>query len=108
MSKRPTERKPRTARKKLIPKERIIFARNLRAARKATGQSQGAIGKIAGLAQPFISEVELGKTTVSLDNAAYLADAVGIPLYKLLMPYPQDMDSEAKPRAPAAGQSEAQ
>jgi transcriptional regulator with XRE-family HTH domain len=108
MSKRPAERKKRTARKKPIPKERIIFARNLRTARKATGQSQGAIGKIAGLAQPFISEVELGKTTVSLDNAAHLADAVGIPLYKLLMPYPQDMESEAKPSDPGAGRSGAQ
>jgi transcriptional regulator with XRE-family HTH domain len=65
------------------------------------------MGRIAGLAQPFISELENGKTTVSLDNAAYLADAVGLPLYKLLMPYPQE-ESEAKPSGPGGGQGGAQ
>jgi len=86
----------------------MIFAQNLRAARKATGQSQGAVGKIARLAQPFISEVETGKTTLTLDNAALLAAAVGQPLYKLLMPYPQDRQSEAKPIGPGAGPGGAQ
>jgi len=107
MSKRAAGRKKRAARKKPVPKERIIFARNLQAARKAAGQTQGEMGRIAGLAQPFISELENGKTTVSLDNAAYLADAVGLPLYKLLMPYPQE-ESEAKPSGPGAGQGRAE
>ncbi|WP_198355852.1 helix-turn-helix domain-containing protein [Granulibacter bethesdensis] len=71
---------------KLIPKERQIFARNLQAARKAARITQGEMGKLAGMAQPFISEIENGKTTVSLDNAANLAAAVGQPLYKLLTP----------------------
>jgi transcriptional regulator with XRE-family HTH domain len=108
MSKRVAGRKKRTTRKKPVPKERIIFARNLQAARKAAGQTQGQMGRIAGLAQPFISDLENGKTTVSLDNAAYLADALGLPLYKLLMPYPQDLESEAKPSGPEAGRGGAQ
>lgn len=64
----------------------MIFARNLQAARKAAGITQDEMSKRAGLAQPFISEIENGKTTVSLDNAAQLAAAVGQPLHKLLTP----------------------
>jgi transcriptional regulator with XRE-family HTH domain len=66
--------------------ERMIFARKLRAARKAARLTQREMGRIAGLAQPFISDLENGKTTVSIDNAAQLAAAVGQPLYKLLTP----------------------
>lgn len=71
---------------RLVPKERMIFARNLQAARKAAGITQDEMSKRAGLAQPFISEIENGKTTVSLDNAAQLAAAVGQPLHRLLTP----------------------
>jgi transcriptional regulator with XRE-family HTH domain len=71
---------------KLVPRERMIFASKLRAARKAAGLTQNEISRIAGLAQPFISALENGKTTVTLDNAANLAAAVGQPLYKLLIP----------------------
>lgn len=71
---------------KLVPRERMIFARNLQAARKGAGITQEEMSKRAGLAQPFISEIENGKTTVSLDNAAQLAAAVGQPLHKLLTP----------------------
>ena len=71
---------------KPVPRERMIFARNLQAARKAAGITQGEMGRLAGMAQPFISEIENGRTTVSLDNAAHLAAAVGQPLHKLLTP----------------------
>lgn len=64
----------------------MIFARNLQAARKAAGITQAEMSRRAGLAQPFISEIENGKTTVSLDNAAQLAAAVGQPLHRLLAP----------------------
>ncbi|MDD4937247.1 MAG: helix-turn-helix transcriptional regulator [Acidiphilium sp.] len=64
----------------------MIFARNLQAARKLAGITQDEMSKRAGLAQPFISEIENGKTTVSLDNAAQLAAAVGQPLHRLLTP----------------------
>jgi len=64
----------------------MIFARNLQAARKVAGITQDEMGRLAGLAQPFISEIENGRTTVSLDNAAHLAAAVGQPLYRLLTP----------------------
>jgi DNA-binding XRE family transcriptional regulator len=75
-----------TADGKPVPMERMIFARKLRAARKAARLTQREMGRIAGLAQPFISDLENGKTTVSIDNAAQLAAAVGQPLYKLLTP----------------------
>ena len=69
-----------------MPAERLVFARNFKEARKKAGLTQAAIRERTGLAQPFISEVENGLSTINLDNAAQLAAAVGVPLWKLLVP----------------------
>jgi len=71
---------------KTVPAERLIFARNFRKARKAAKLSQRDITDRAGFAQSFISEVETGKSTVNIDNMATLANVVGVPLWKLLVP----------------------
>lgn len=63
-----------------------MFARNFKAARKAAGLTQHDIRQKTGIAQDFISEVENGRSTLSLDNAAKLAAVVRIPLWKLLVP----------------------
>jgi len=72
--------------KNLIQKEREIFARNFKRARREAGLTQEDIIKRTGLTQPFISEIETGKSTVSMDNAHLLAKAVNQPLWKLLNP----------------------
>lgn len=94
MSKRDT--KPTKSSKNLkdlpAPPERLIFAQNFRRARKAAGLTQAAIHEKTGLAQPFISEVENGRSTINLDNAAQLAAAVGKPLWKLLQPRNEPSD----------------
>jgi len=72
--------------KKLVRKERKILAHNLKRARIDAGLTQEDMAKRTGLTQPFISGVESGTTTISLDNASRLAEAVGQPLYKLLSP----------------------
>lgn len=70
----------------LILKERQIFARNLKRARKAAGLTQGDVIKLTGLTQPYLSDVENAKSNISLDNANILAAAVGQPLSRLLSP----------------------
>ncbi|HHO82055.1 MAG TPA: XRE family transcriptional regulator [Halothiobacillus sp.] len=85
MSKRDTAQKSNPT-DKPVPPERLIFARNFKKARKEAGMTQEAIRERTGFAQPFISEVENGRSTINLDNAAQLAAAVGKPLWKLLTP----------------------
>lgn len=63
-----------------------MFARNFKAARKAAGLTQHEIRAKTGIAQDFISEVENGLSTLTLDNAAKLAAVVRTPLWKLLVP----------------------
>lgn len=70
----------------LIIKERKIFAKNLRNARKDADLKQRDLAEKTGLSQAFISGVETGEANVSLDNAARLAQAVGKPLRDLLDP----------------------
>jgi DNA-binding XRE family transcriptional regulator len=70
----------------MILRDRKIFARNLREARKQKGLTQEDIQKKTGLTQQFISDVENGKTTLSLDNANLLAAAVEQPIWKLTNP----------------------
>lgn len=65
------------------------FAHNLRQARIEAGLTQEDVMRKTGLTQPFISAIERAKTTVSLDNAYRLADAVGKPLCKLLSSKPE-------------------
>jgi transcriptional regulator with XRE-family HTH domain len=72
--------------KDLILRERKIFGRNLKSARKEAGLTQEDLVKITGLTQAFISNVETAKDAVSLDNAHVLADGVGKPLRQLLTP----------------------
>lgn len=70
----------------LIQKERRVFAYNFKRARKAAGLTQDALSRITGLTQAFLSDVENAKSTVSLDNASTLAEAVGHSLLQLLTP----------------------
>lgn len=77
---------PRQTGVKIVPSERITFGRNFRKARKAAKLSQRDITAIAGFAQSFISEVETGKSPISIDNMAELARVVGVPLWNLLKP----------------------
>jgi transcriptional regulator with XRE-family HTH domain len=65
---------------------RRIFARNFKEARKSAGLTQEDLVKMTGLTQAFISNIETGKSTVSLDNAHILSEAVDKTLTELLSP----------------------
>jgi transcriptional regulator with XRE-family HTH domain len=69
-----------------VPSDRAVFARNFRNARKKAGLTQIQIHNLTGFAQAFISKVETGKSTISLDNMIVLAKAVDTPLWRLLIP----------------------
>lgn len=63
---------------------RLVFARNLRQARRLKDLSQEALALQAGLSRTYVSEVERGARNISIDNMGLLADALEIPLQDLL------------------------
>ena len=67
----------------LIAEEGKIFSRKLREAREDAKLSQDQVSAITGLTQPFISDVENGKTSVSIYNASKLSQSVGKRLWEL-------------------------
>lgn len=64
----------------------MIFAANLRLARRLRDVSQEALALDAGLSRTYVSEVERGERNVSIDNMGLLADALQIPLKDLVDP----------------------
>jgi ribosome-binding protein aMBF1 (putative translation factor) len=60
------------------------FASNLRAARKARGLSQEALGALADLHPTYVGSVERGERNVSIDNMERLASALGVDVIDLL------------------------
>ena len=83
MESQATNHSPKT---KIVPPERLTFARNFKKARLAAKLSQRGIKAKTGFAQSWISEVETGRSTINLDNMAILANCVGVPLWQLLVP----------------------
>ena len=65
---------------------RMVFATNLRLARRLCDVSQEALALDAGLSRTYVSEVERGERNVSIDNMGLLADALQIPLKDLVDP----------------------
>ena len=64
----------------------MVFATNLRLARRLRDVSQEALALDAGLSRTYVSEVERGERNVSIDNMGLLADALQIPLKDLVDP----------------------
>lgn len=63
--------------------ERNIFGRNFRFAREKLRLSQRDIHQITGVAQSHISEIETGRSNISVDTMVKLANTVRKPLWKL-------------------------
>lgn len=61
-----------------------VFAQNLREYRHSIGLSQEAFAERAGLHRTYISAIECGKRSISLENIQKIADALGIESYLLL------------------------
>lgn len=61
-----------------------LFAQNFKEARLKAKLSQNDVHERCGVATSYVSAVERGRRSVTIDCAARLADAVGIPLHVLL------------------------
>lgn len=70
----------------LAHEKRLLFARNLKSARLKADYTQEEVARRANLTQAFISDVEHGKSPISLDNAWVLSQAVGQSLCNLICP----------------------
>lgn len=71
-----------------------IFSNNLKKYRKQLGVSQEAFSDMAGLHRTYISAIECGKRSISLENVQKIADALGIETYYLFMENKIDRNKE--------------
>lgn len=62
-----------------------VFSSNLKKYRILIGMSQESFAERAGLHRTYISAVERGKRSISLDNIQKIADALGIETYLLFV-----------------------
>ena len=65
---------------------RQILAQNLRPLRFHRRWSQETLGFEAGLHRTYISQIEKGKSNISIDNIEKLAHALGLTVSELLRP----------------------
>lgn len=65
---------------------RMVFATNLRRARRLREVSQESLALDAGLSRTYVSEVERGERNISIDNMGLLAQALQVPLRDLVDP----------------------
>ena len=70
----------------MVGEARQILAQNLRLLRFHRRWSQETLGFEAGLHRTYISQIEQGKSNVSIDNIEKLAHALGLTVSELLRP----------------------
>ena len=61
----------------------MTFGKAVRKLRSDRGISQEEFAELCGLHRTYISDVELGKRNVSLENIGRIADALNMPLSEL-------------------------
>jgi transcriptional regulator with XRE-family HTH domain len=70
--------------RRALPKLRAAFGRRARELRRQRGWSQDVLADKAGFSGKFLGEVERGEKSISLDNLAHLARALGVPVTELV------------------------
>ena len=68
------------------PSARTVLAANIIRLRRERGWSQEGLAFECGLHRTFIAHVERQARNISLDNMERVANALGVPIYTLLMP----------------------
>jgi transcriptional regulator with XRE-family HTH domain len=63
----------------------LPYGARIRARRKELGLSQGALAECAGLTASFISQVERGVTSPSIDSLYRISQALDVPIFHLLI-----------------------
>lgn len=74
---------------------RETLSRNLRLLRVARGLSQEALADAAGIARSYVSALERGRSSASVDRLDKLAAELSVETYVLLM---KDLPAEALAR----------
>ncbi|WP_338773057.1 helix-turn-helix transcriptional regulator [Nocardia vulneris] len=64
-------------------KLRVAFGKRIRARRRAMDMSQEKMAELAGLHRTYVSTIERGGQSVSLDNAAKIAKVLNVSLSEL-------------------------
>lgn len=62
-----------------------VFGTNLRKYRIRNNISQEKFAELCGLHRTYISDIECFRRSISLDNIQKIADALGVPTYKLFI-----------------------
>lgn len=62
-----------------------MFGARVRYLRKLAGISQEKLAERAGLSTKTISYIENGKNTISFNKLSLIAEALGVPVYKLFV-----------------------
>ncbi len=73
-----------------------VFSNNLKYYRNKLGISQEEFADKAGLHRTYISAVECGKRSISLDNIQKIAEALGIETYLLFIDKIEDTKAGEK------------
>ncbi|QKE76208.1 helix-turn-helix transcriptional regulator (plasmid) [Arthrobacter citreus] len=68
-----------------------LFAKNIKIYRTKNGYSQEKLADLSQLHRTYISSVERSQRNITLENAEKIANALNIPLYKLLLPLEEDV-----------------
>ena len=68
------------------PSLRARLAENLRSLRAEQGVSQEALAELAGFHRTYVSQVERGTNSITLDNLEKLARALNVDAVVLLQP----------------------
>jgi len=87
-----------------------MIGERLRSIRKEKNLSQGELEKRTGLSRCYLSRLENGHTTPSVETLEKLAGALGVPLYKLFYegegaPPPPLLPKKARAKEEAWGSS---
>ena len=82
--------------KRLPSPSRQRFAARLREERLARDLTQEGLGELADLSWNYIGQVERGLRNISIDNMDALAQALGLPLARLLLSRPADETAEVQ------------
>lgn len=62
-----------------------VFGTNVRKYRTAKGISQEKFAELCGLHRTYISDIECFRRSISLENIQKIANALGIPTFKLFI-----------------------
>jgi transcriptional regulator with XRE-family HTH domain len=81
-----------------VPRVRTHLGRRLRALRRARGLSQASLAAASGLSVRFLSRVERGHCSISVDSLYHVAVALRVPLALITQ-----IDLARRPRRPDAG-----